>query len=126
MLIAHITFELPYVILNVMPKLRQTDPHLPEAAMDLGCGPVRAFFKAVLPDIVPGIVSGFIMSFTLSLDDFVISYFTGGNFQTLSVYINNSLKVGPKAWMLSLTGILFIIVLTMLIVVNLRERDKEK
>ena len=90
MLIAHITFCLPYVILQVLPKLRQMDKSLPEAAMDLGCTPFRAFFKATLPEIMPGIVTGMLMAFTLSLDDFVISYFTTGNsFQTLpiSIYI---------------------------------------
>ncbi|MDD6312310.1 MAG: ABC transporter permease [Firmicutes bacterium] len=125
-LLSHILFDTPYVILNVLPRIRRMDPSLYEAALDLGCKPGVAFRKVVFPEIFPGIFAGFLMAFTFSIDDFVISYFTGGNFQTLSVYINNSLKVGPKAWMLSLTGILFIIVLTMLIVVNLRERDKEK
>ena len=79
MLISHVTFCLPYVILQVLPKLRQMDRSLPEAALDLGCTPVRAFFKVELPEIMPGIVTGMIMAFTLSLDDFVISYFTAGN-----------------------------------------------
>ena len=82
-LIAHITFNLPYVILSVMPKLKQLDPNLTEAALDLGCTPMQAFLKVELPAIIPGIISGMIMAFTLSLDDFVISYFTtGASFKT--------------------------------------------
>ena len=93
MLISHVTFCLPYVILQVLPKLRQMDRSLPEAALDLGCTPVRAFFKVELPEIMPGIVTGMIMAFTLSLDDFVISYFTAGNgFQTLPIRIYNMTK----------------------------------
>lgn len=127
MLIAHITFELPYVILNVMPKLRQTDPHLPEAAMDLGCGPVKAFFKAVLPDIIPGIVSGFIMAFTLSLDDFVISYFTQGpTFETLPIRIFSMTKKRVKPDMYALSAIVFVSVLIMLILVNVAQSKSEK
>lgn len=127
MLIAHITFELPYVILNVMPKLRQTDPHLPEAAMDLGCGPVRAFFKAVLPDIIPGIISGFIMAFTLSLDDFVISYFTQGpTFETLPIRIFSMTKKRVKPDMYALSAIVFVSVLIMLILVNVAQSKSEK
>lgn len=127
MLIAHITFELPYVILNVMPKLRQTDPHLPEAAMDLGCGPVRAFFKAVLPDIIPGIVSGFIMAFTLSLDDFVISYFTQGpTFETLPIRIFSMTKKRVKPDMYALSAIVFVSVLIMLVLVNVAQSKSEK
>ena len=84
MLIAHVTFCLPYVILQVLPKLQQMDKSLPEAAQDLGCTPLRAFFKVEIPEILPGVITGLIMAFTLSLDDFVISYFTAGNgFQTL-------------------------------------------
>ena len=127
MLIAHITFELPYVILNVMPKLRQTDPHLPEAAMDLGCGPVRAFFKAVLPDIVPGIISGFIMAFTLSLDDFVISYFTQGpTFETLPIRIFSMTKKRVKPDMYALSAIVFAAVLLMLLLVNTAQWRNDK
>ena len=90
--IAHVTFELPYVILNVLPKLKQTDAHLSEAAQDLGCTPAKAFLKVVLPSITPGIVTGFIMAFTLSLDDFVISYFTCGHYQTMPIVIYNMTK----------------------------------
>lgn len=127
MLIAHITFELPYVILNIMPKLRQTDPHLPEAAMDLGCGPVKAFFKVVLPDIVPGIISGFIMAFTLSLDDFVISYFTQGpTFETLPIRIFSMTKKRVKPDMYALSAIVFAAVLLMLLLVNVAQWRNEK
>ncbi|MBO4264514.1 MAG: ABC transporter permease [Clostridia bacterium] len=92
-LIAHITFNLPYVILSVMPKIKQMDRNLTEAAMDLGCTPMRAFLKVELPSILPGIISGFIMAFTLSLDDFVISYFTTGNgFETLPIRIYSMTK----------------------------------
>ena len=90
LLISHVTFCLPYVILQVLPKLRQMDPSLPEAAMDLGCTPMQAFFKAVLPEIMPGIVTGMIMAFTMSLDDFVISHFVSSpDFKTLPLYIYN-------------------------------------
>lgn len=120
-LIAHIVFNTPYVILNVMPRIRRMDKNLYEAALDLGCVPVKAFFKVVLPEIFPGIFAGFLISFTYSIDDFVISYFTGGTFQTLSVYINNSLKKGIRPWMLALSGLIFIVVLTILIIVNVRD-----
>ncbi len=101
MLIAHITFCLPYVILQVLPKLQQMDRSLPEAAMDLGCTPMRAFLRVEIPEILPGIITGMIMAFTLSLDDFVISYFTQGNgFQTLPIRIYNMTKktVTPKMY----------------------------
>ena len=125
-LIAHILFNTPYVILNVLPRLRQMDMSLYEAALDLGCPPRRAFFKVVIPEIFPGVLAGFLMAFTFSLDDFVISYFTGGNFQTLSVYINNSLKKGVKPWMLALSGCMFLIVLIVLILMNVKDIRKEK
>ena len=93
LLIAHITFNLPYVILSVMPKLGQMDPHLRDAALDLGCTPVQAFFKVIIHEILPGIISGALMAFTMSLDDFVISYFVyGANFVTLPVEIYNYTK----------------------------------
>ena len=93
LLIAHITFSLPYVILNVMPKLKQMDSSLTDAAMDLGCTPMQSFFKVTLPEIMPGILAGGIMAFTMSLDDFVISYFVSGNsFITLPVEIYSYVK----------------------------------
>lgn len=117
-LLAHIVFNTPYIILNVLPRIRRMDKNLYEAALDLGCKPAKAFFKVVLPEIFPGIFAGFLIAFTYSIDDFVISYFTGGTFQTLSVYINNSLKKGIKPWMLSLSGLIFISVLLILIIMN--------
>ena len=118
LLIAHITFNLPYVILNVMPKLKQMDPALEDAAKDLGCTPIQAFFKVTLHEIMPGIVSGAIMAFTMSLDDFVISYFvTGMDFVTLPVEIYTYTKkpIQPKVYAMFtlLFGLIFVLMLTM-------------
>lgn len=127
MLLSHITFCLPYVILQVLPKLRQMDPALPEAAMDLGCTPLRAFFKVKLHEIMPGVVSGFIMAFTLSLDDFVISYFTQGNgFQTLPIRIYNMTKKTVTPKMYALATIIFFVILFLLLLSNLTDRDEER
>ena len=125
MLIAHITFCLPYVILQVLPKLQQMDKALPEAAMDLGCTPFRAFLKAVLPEIMPGVITGLIMAFTLSLDDFVIGYFTSGNgFQTLPIRIYNMTKKTVTPKMYALATIIFFVILTLLLVSNLYDEDE--
>ena len=127
MLLSHITFCLPYVILQVLPKLRQMDPALPEAAMDLGCTPLQAFFKVKLHEIMPGVVSGFIMAFTLSLDDFVISYFTQGNgFQTLPIRIYNMTKKTVTPKMYALATIIFFVILFLLLLANLTDRDEER
>ena len=124
MLIAHITFCLPYIILQVLPKLQQMDRSLPEAAMDLGCTPLRAFFKVELPEIMPGVVTGLIMAFTLSLDDFVISYFTSGNgFQTLPIRIYNMTKKTVTPKMYALATIIFFVILALLILTNLVDSD---
>ncbi len=124
-LIAHITFNLPYVILSVMPKLRQMDFHLPEAALDLGCTPFKAFFKVVLPNISSGIVTGFIMAFTLSLDDFVISYFVGPtNFQTLPLLIYSMTKKTVKPDMYALSTIIIVSVFVLLLISNVRGNKK--
>ena len=124
MLIAHITFCLPYVILQVLPKLEQMDPALPEAAMDLGCTPLRAFFKVELPEIMPGIVTGLIMAFTMSLDDFVISYFTQGNgFQTLPIRIYSMTKKTVTPKMYALATIIFFVILALLLISNRPEKD---
>ena len=123
LIIAHITFDVPYVILNIMPKFRQMNPHLYEAAQDLGCNPVSAFFKVVLPEILPGVISGFLMSFTFSLDDFVISYFTSGaTSQTLpiTIYSMTRRKVSPE--INALSTIIFVIVVIVLVVKNVIER----
>ena len=122
LLIAHITFNVPYVILNVMPKFRQMNPFLYEAAQDLGCGPISAFFKVVLPEIMPGVLSGFLMSFTFSLDDFIISYFTSGaTSQTLpvTIYSMTRRKISPE--INALSTIIFVIVVIVLITKNLIE-----
>jgi len=116
LIIAHITFDVPYVILNIMPKFRQMNP-------DLGCSPVSAFFKVVLPEILPGVISGFLMSFTFSLDDFVISYFTSGaTSQTLpiTIYSMTRRKVSPE--INALSTIIFVIVVIVLVVKNVIER----
>ena len=119
MLISHVTFCLPYVILQVLPKLQQMDPSLPEAAMDLGCTPTRAFFKVTIPEIMPGVITGAIMAFTMSLDDFVISYFTSGaGFQTLPVRIYNMTKKTVTPKMYALATIIFVVILTLLFISN--------
>ena len=119
LLIAHVTFELPYVILNVLPKLRQTDPHLAEAAQDLGCTPVQAFFKVVIPSIMPGIISGLVMAFTLSVDDFIISYFVSGtNSQTLPIRIFSMTKRRVTPDMYALSTLVFLAILVLLIISN--------
>lgn len=127
LLIAHVTFNLPYVILNVTPKFRQMDKHLPEAALDLGCTPVQSFFKVELPNVMPGIVTGFIMAFTLSLDDFVISYFcAGSDFQTLPILIYSMTKKEVKPDIYALSTLMIIAVLTLLILTNLAsDRDSK-
>ncbi len=119
LLIAHTTFNIPYVFLNVMPKLVQTDPFLQEAAQDLGSTPIRAFFNVVLPSVYPGILSGFLMAFTLSLDDFVISYYTTGNdFQTLPLKIFTMTKKTVKPDMYALSSVIFAAVLILLLIIN--------
>ncbi len=127
-LIAHITFNLPYVILSVLPKFKQMDKSLPEAALDLGCTPVQSFFKVELPQIMPGIISGLIMAFTLSLDDFVISYFTiGSGFETLPIRIYSMTKKRVTPDMYALSTLIFVSILVLLVVSNLvsdKNRDK--
>ncbi len=127
MLISHVTFCLPYVILQVLPKLQQMDRALPEAAMDLGCTPLRAFFKVELPEILPGLVTGLIMAFTLSLDDFVISYFTTGNgFQTLPIRIYNMTKKTVTPKMYALATIIFFVILALLLISNLADSESSR
>ena len=127
LLIAHITFNLPYVILNVMPKLHQMDRSLTEAAMDLGCTPLQSFFKVTLPEIMPGVISGAIMAFTMSLDDFVISYFvTGLDFITLPVEIYNYTKkqIQPKIY--AMFTMLFLLIFVLMVIMNLLQLKGEK
>ena len=127
LLIAHITFNIPYVILNVLPKLNQTDPHLAEAAQDLGSTPVEAFFRVVLPSIMSGVTSGFMMAFTLSLDDFVISYYTTGtDFQTLPLYVFNMVKKPVKPNIYALYSIIFLLVLAVLLFTNIYGMKEKK
>lgn len=117
--IAHVTFSLPYVILNVLPKLRQTDANLSQAAQDLGCPPFKAFIKVVLPSILPGVIAGLIMAFTLSFDDFIISYFVSGpKFQTLPIRIFSMTKKRVTPDMYALSTIMFIVILVLLVLVN--------
>lgn len=127
LLIAHITFNLPYVILNVMPKLNQMDHSLVDAAMDLGCTPLQSFFKVTLHEIMPGVVAGAIMAFTMSLDDFVISYFVSGpDFVTLPVEIYSYTKkpIPPKIY--AMFTLLFLLILVLMITMNLLQLRAEK
>lgn len=127
LLIAHITFNLPYVILSVMPKLQQMDPDLKEAALDLGCTPWQAFFKVIIHEITPGIISGALMAFTMSLDDFVISYFVyGPRFVTLPVEIYNYTKkpLHPKIY--ALFTLLFVVILLVMILMNVLQAKDVK
>ncbi|HEX3027034.1 MAG TPA: ABC transporter permease [Clostridia bacterium] len=126
LLLAHVSFDTPYVIFSVMPKLRQLDPHLYEAAQDLGAHPATAFRKVVLPQIRPGIITGMLLAFTLSVDDFVISYFTSGdNSQTLSIaiYAMTRKRVSPE--INALSTLLFLFVLLFLIIINVRQAGGE-
>ena len=127
MLIAHVTFNLPYVILNVLPKFKQMDKSLPEAALDLGCTPMQSFFKVQLPAIMSGVLTGLIMSFTMSFDDFVISYFTSGvDFQTLPVLIYSMTKKNVKPTIYALSTIVFIVILALLLLSNLEKSSDER
>lgn len=128
LLIAHITFNLPYVILSVMPKLRQLNPCLNEAALDLGCTPVQSFFKVLLPEITPGIITGAMMAFTMSLDDFVISYFVyGPSFSTLPIEIYSYTKKPIPSKVYALFTVMFAVVLVIMIAMNvLQARDENK
>ena len=127
LLIAHITFNLPYVILNVMPKLAQMDRSLVDAAMDLGCTPLQSFFKVTLPEIMPGVAAGAIMAFTMSLDDFVISYFvTGMDFVTLPVEIYSYTKkpIPPKIY--AMFTLLFLLIFVLMVIMNLLQLRSDK
>lgn len=130
MLIAHTTFCLPYVILNVLPRISELGNSLTEAALDLGCTPAEAFFKVKLPNIMPGVISGAVMAFTLSLDDFVISYFVSpSNFQTLPLLIYSMTKKTVKPDMYALSTLIIVTVFTLLIFSNLKNfknTDKRK
>ena len=128
LLIAHITFNIPYVVLSVMPKLKQLDSNLVDAACDLGCTYMKAFWKVIVPEIMPGIINGMIIAFTLSVDDFVISYFTaGGNIMTLpmKIFAMTRRRISPE--INALSTILFLTVLVLLAIINIRDvRQEEK
>lgn len=122
LLIAHITFNIPYVILSVMPKLRQLDPNIAEAAQDLGATSFYAFRKVVLPELMPGIINGMLIAFTMSIDDFVISYFTAGSrVSTLSMVVYSMVRRRVSPEINALSTLMFLAVLVLLIVINLRQ-----
>ncbi len=124
-LISHITFNIPYVILSVMPKLKQTDKSTYEAALDLGASPIYAFIKVIFPDIMPGVLSGFLLAFTMSLDDFIITHFTkGAGINTLSTLIYSEVRRGIRPSMYALSTIIFLTVLILLLIVNFRSFKK--
>ena len=126
-LIAHITFNIPYVILSVAPKLKQTNRYTYEAALDLGAHPLKAFFKVVFPDIVPGVISGFMLAFTMSLDDFVITHFTKGpGIDTLSTKIYTEVRKGIKPEIYALSTIMFVTVLVLLLLINYSPKESEE
>ena len=127
LLIAHISFNIPYVILSVMPKLRQMDKNLIDAAQDLGCTWMQAFWKVIIPEIKPGIVSGALTAFTMSIDDFVISYFTAGSASStlaMTIYSMTKKKVTPE--INAISTLLFVTVLVLLAVINVREARQER
>lgn len=126
MLIAHITFCIPYVVLSILPKLKQLPKDIVDAAMDLGATPVQAFFMVILPEIMPGVVTGALIAFTLSIDDFVISFFTTGNgVNNLSIAIFSMARRGISPKINALSTIMFLVVMALLLIINLRE-EKEK
>ena len=126
-LLAHITFNIPFVMLSVMPRVKNLNFYVYEAALDLGANPAYAFAKTILPDIVPGIVSGALMAFTMSLDDFIITYFTkGSGFETLSTLIYNEVKRGIQPEIYALSAIIFVVVLVLLLIVYRAPQGKTK
>ena len=120
MVMAHITFDTPYVLFAVLPKLRQTDNNLYEAALDLGCTPMQAVRKVILPEIMPGVITGALLSFTMSLDDFVISYFTSYTDKNLSMVIYSAARKGIEPSIYALSTIMFLVVLALLVIINKR------
>jgi len=123
MICAHIAFDIPYVLFSVMPKLRQMNPNLYEAALDLGCKPIKALWKVIIPEITPGIFTGALLAFTMSLDDFVISYFTSSDmYPNLSRIVYSSTKLGVKPTMYALSTLMFTTILILLVLVNKRTK----
>ena len=123
MIMAHIAFDIPYVLFSVMPRLRQMNPNLYEAALDLGCPPLKALYKVIVPEITPGIFTGALLAFTMSLDDFVISYFTSSDmFPNLSRIVYSSTKLGVKPTMYALSTLMFVSILLLLVIINRRSK----
>ena len=125
MLMAHIAFDTPYVLFSVMPRLRMMNPNLYEAALDLGCHPLKALFKVILPEIMPGVVTGSLLAFTMSLDDFVISFFTSSTDQNLSMIVYSAARRGIEPTMYALSTLMFATILILLLAVNRRTNLEE-
>ena len=120
MLMAHIAFDTPYVLFSVMPRLQQMNPNLYEAALDLGCHPFKALRKVILPEVMPGVVTGGLLAFTMSLDDFVISYFTSSTDQNLSMIVYSAARRGVEPTMNALSTLMFLTILVLLLIINRR------
>ena len=120
MIMAHIAFDIPYVLLSVLPRLQLMNPNIYEAALDLGCKPSRALTKVIIPEIAPGIVTGGLLAFTMSLDDFVISYFTSNTDQNLAMIVYSAARRGVEPTMYALSALMFLCILTLLLIVNRR------
>ena len=121
MVMAHIAFDTPYVLFSVLPKLKQMDPNMYEAALDLGCKPFKALTKVIVPQVTPGIVTGGLLAFTMSIDDFIISYFTGGSaVNNLSIAVYGSARRGVSPSMYALSAIMFVVILVLLLIINRR------
>jgi len=125
MLMAHVAFDIPYVLFSVLPRLRQMNPNLYEAALDLGCRPTKAVLKVILPEALPGIITGALLAFTMSLDDFVISYFTSNTDQNLSMIVYSAAKLGVQPTMYALSTLMFLVILVLLLVINRRSKLEE-
>ena len=127
LILAHITFNIPYVIFAVLPKIKQLDKNLEEAALDLGATPSQAFFKVILPELIPGIMTGFMLSLTMSLDDFIVSFFTtGSGVSTLSIKIYSMTKRGVSPKINALSSILFVITMLIVLIPQLKGWRSEK
>ena len=126
MLLAHITFDVPYVIFSVLPRLKRMNPNLYEAALDLGARPQTALYKVILPEILPGVITGALLAFTMSLDDFVISYFTSVRTANLSMLIYSMTRRKVPPTVNALSAIMFVTVLVLLLIVNYRSSDTGK
>jgi len=126
MILAHITFNIPYVIISVLPKLSQMNKNMYEAALDLGAKPAYAYRKIILPEIMPGIITGFLFAITLSIDDFVISFFTSGTGTNLSIYIYSTIRKKYDPSINALSTLMFVVIFLLLVLVNSRSGNKDK